>query len=125
MARLHQHGLASTSTCCLCGEQGTLEHRIFTCPRWERLRRATLASHTQGIANLIREVGRDKLAALRVPRHLLHCPVPAAADLRPHCRGLPSPGIFFTDGSATDPSKKELRAAARCHSNHPLGRHHL
>eukprot|EP00971_Amphidinium_carterae_P214979 4266247-Amphidinium_carterae.1 len=97
MSRLHQHGLAPTNTCCLCGEQGTLEHRIFTCPRWERLQRTTLAAHVQGISNLLREVGRDKLAALRVPRNLLHCPVPAETVLSFYRNGLPTTGAFFTD----------------------------
>eukprot|EP00971_Amphidinium_carterae_P014258 281525-Amphidinium_carterae.3 len=112
MARLQKHGLADTSACLLCGEQGTLEHRIFTCPRWERLRRSLLTPHMQGISNLIRAVGSEQLAALRVPRDLVTCPIPVEASLRRFRFGNPTPGFFFTDGSATDPSKKELRAAS-------------
>eukprot|EP00971_Amphidinium_carterae_P106734 2114096-Amphidinium_carterae.1 len=63
----------------------------------------------QGISNLIRAVGREQLAALRVPRDLISCPVPVEALLRRFRRGSPTPGFFFTDGSATE---KELRAAS-------------
>eukprot|EP00971_Amphidinium_carterae_P296913 5898523-Amphidinium_carterae.1 len=66
----------------------------------------------QGISNLIRIVGSEQLAALRVPRELISCPLPVEASLRRVRIGNPTPGFFFTDGSATDPSKKELRAAS-------------
>eukprot|EP00971_Amphidinium_carterae_P017572 346012-Amphidinium_carterae.1 len=65
MDRLHRHGLSPTHQCLLCGEHGTLEHRVFTCPRWERTRRTVLAPHAQGISNLLRALGRDALASLR------------------------------------------------------------
>eukprot|EP00971_Amphidinium_carterae_P317409 6310600-Amphidinium_carterae.1 len=77
---------------------------MFTCPRWERLRRASLTPHMQGIANLIRAVGREQLAALRVPRGLVSCPLRVESSLHIHVHGYPTKGFFFTDGSATDPS---------------------
>eukprot|EP00971_Amphidinium_carterae_P272054 5399376-Amphidinium_carterae.1 len=66
----------------------------------------------QGLANLLQVVGREQLAALRVPRNLVSCPTPVESLLQPLRLGAPAKGFFFTDGSATDPSKKELRAVS-------------
>eukprot|EP00971_Amphidinium_carterae_P031217 614497-Amphidinium_carterae.2 len=68
--------------------------------------------HRHGLANLLDEVGLAQLAALRVPRKLLICNTPVEAQRHDTSTGFPAKGFFFTDGSANDPTKKELRAVA-------------
>jgi hypothetical protein len=88
-----------------------LSHLFWACPRWEKLRRTSLGSHSKAV--LLQMFGPDALTTGIIPSNRVLVDAQIAAEA---CGSWPDPvhlpGTVWSDGSCLHPADSPLRRAA-------------
>eukprot|EP00971_Amphidinium_carterae_P095116 1881885-Amphidinium_carterae.1 len=110
--RLWKRNLAAHPLCLLCGAEGTVYHRMITCPAWEVLRCTKLSKQTRDWVATLDPVGQQCVADLFTPWNWMALPRPMAGeDVRWVGQPCRLTGHIFMDGAAYNPRSTALRRA--------------
>eukprot|EP00971_Amphidinium_carterae_P199931 3968061-Amphidinium_carterae.1 len=103
--------MAAHANCILCGQYGTLAHRVFYCPGWTALRDQMLPLTTRGwLAEVLPGLEKE-LAMGHFPLSAVVQPTATAPTVNKLGQSGKLTGDIFVDGSAFRPRDKYTRRA--------------
>eukprot|EP00971_Amphidinium_carterae_P333626 6468439-Amphidinium_carterae.1 len=110
--RLWQRHMSDHPNCLLCGGEGTVFHRMMTCPVWAPMRCKALSAQTQTWVMELPELEQQCIADLFVPQTWNEVPRPLdGSDVRWTTEPCWLTGDIFMDGAAFNPKSSALRRA--------------